>query len=282
MAVVIGIASDEHCRSTVGLISPGGVPLSDGGHYTPSKGQRWLWDNWLKGWEMVGELAAKHSAPVWWVNNGDLVDGFHHQTPQVVSIDSVPEREVVRSVLDVPLDLDPERVFMVRGTESHVGPNASSEESIARALSDSYTIEADPDTGNFSWWHLMMECEGVFLDFTHHGRTGMRPWTQWNATALLAAQITMERVRSGDRIPDLAIRSHYHRHADSYDAHPVRVIQTPAFQLATAYVHKRVPESLADIGMLAIVVDGDHFEVHKSLHIPSRGHVWKASQKQSF
>ena len=122
----------------------------------------------------------------------------------------------------------------------------------------------------------MMEVEGVFVDVLHHGRTGYRPWTHWNATALLAAQITMERVKGGERLPNLAIRSHYHRHSDSYDAQPVRVIQTPAFQTASAYVHKRVPESLADVGMIAVVVDGDRYEVHKHIVQPSRGHVWKA------
>jgi len=207
MAVILGIASDEHCRSTIGLIHPLGVPLSDGGHYTPSKGQHWLWTAWVRGWDMVADLAEKHNAPVWWINNGDLVDGDHHNTPQIVSRDSVPEREIVRRVLDVPLGLNPERTFIIRGTESHVGPNASSEESIARALSDSYPVEVEPETGNFSWWHLMMEVEGVFVDVLHHGRAGYRPWTQQNATNLLAAQITMERVANGERLPDLAIRS---------------------------------------------------------------------------
>jgi hypothetical protein len=84
-------------------------------------------------------------------------------------------------------------------------------------------------------------------------------------------------VKAGERLPDLAIRSHYHRYSDSYDAQPVRVIQTPAFQTATAYVHKRVPESLADVGMIAVVVDGDQYEVHKSIKKPPRGKTWTAA-----
>lgn len=257
-------------------MSPKGVYHDDGQWLGPSKGQGWLWDCWLSFWDMVDGLKGKHSAEAWWVNNGDLTDGpLHHGTYQTSAITNAMEREVVRDVLDTPLDLGLERIFLIRGTESHVGKGAAQEEGIAKALSDDWPVEPE-DERRFSWWHLMMECEGVFLDFTHHGRTGLRPWTHWNATNLLAAQIVMERVKGDERIPDLAIRSHYHRHSDSYDAQRCRVIQTPAYQLATSYVHKRVPESLADIGGIAIVVDGDNYEVHKDIHKPSRGKVWTA------
>jgi len=281
VATIIAITSDEHCGSSVGLMSPKGVYHDDGQWTGPSKGQTWLWDCWRRTWDMVAELQSKYSADVFWINNGDLVDGpLHHSTYQTSAITRAMEREVVRDVLDVPLGLNLRRLFFVRGTESHVGKGAAQEEGIAKALSDDWPVEPETDR-RFSWWHLMMECEDVFLDCTHHGRSGQRPWTQWNATALLAAQITLERVKSGERLPDLAIRSHYHRYADSYDAQPVRVIQTPAFQLATSYVTKVVPESLADIGGIAIVVDGDQYEVHKQLFIPSRGRVCKKSANVS-
>jgi hypothetical protein len=277
MAVVIAVTSDTHIRSTVGLCSPRGVALDDGGWYKPSKAQLWLWDIWQEGWERVGECAAKSGAPVWWVSNGDIGDGDHHQTSQLASRNPVAESELVRDALAVPLEgLGPERIFIVRGTASHVGESACVEERTARGLSKNWPVQWADEPHQASWWHLMMECEGVYLDFLHHGRTGYRPWTHWNATALLAAQITMERVKGGERIPNLAIRSHFHRHSDSYDAQPCRVIQTPAFQLGTAYVHQKVPESLADIGMIWIVVDGDHYEVHKHLVQPSRGNLWRA------
>lgn len=277
MAKVIAVTSDTHCRSTVGLISPKGVVLDDAGTYRPSKAQRWLWDRWLKGWQMVERLMDKHKAGLYWINNGDLVDGDHHGTYQIVSKNPIAEREIVRDVLDVPLGLGPESIFIVRGTESHVGGGASSEESIARALSDDWPVEMCEETQTYSWWHLMMEEEGVFIDALHHGRTGYRPWTHVNATLLLAAQITMERFENGERVPDLAIRSHFHTHTDSYDAHPCRVIQTPAFQLGTAYVKRRVPEKLADVGMIAIVVDDGHYHVEKNITRPSRGKTWKAA-----
>lgn len=279
MAVVITVASDQHCGSTVGLISDKPITYDDGGSYLPSPGQLWLWDAWRSGWDKAAECAARNNADLWFVNNGDLTDGpRHHGTHQSVGL-HIQEREIVRDVLDYPLLLDQtiKRIFIVRGTESHVGPGAASEEGIAKALSDDWPVEGCPEPRTMSWYHLMMDVEGVFLDFLHHGRTGYRPWTHWNATNLLAAQIVMERIKNDERIPDLAIRSHFHRHSDSHDAQKTRVIQTPALQLATSYVYRRVPESLADVGMIWILVDDGHYEVYKDLHVPSRGPVWTAA-----
>jgi len=277
MAVVIAVASDEHCGSTGGLMADKPITYDDGGTYHPSPGQLWLWNAWRDGWDQAAECAARNNAELWWVNNGDLTDGpRHHGTHQSVGMHG-EEREVVRDVLDYPLlKCGIKKIFMVRGTESHVGPGACAEEGIAKALSDDWPVEGCPEPPTMSWYHLMMDVEGVFLDCLHHGRTGYRPWTHWNATALLAAQITMERVKTGDRIPDLAIRSRFHRHSDSYDAQPCRVIQTPAFQLATSYVHRRAPESLADVGMICVLIDDGLYEVHKHIVTPSRGHVWTA------
>ena len=275
MAVVIAVTSDTHIRSTVGLCSPKGVALDDGGWYKPSKAQLWLWDIWEEGWERAGECAAGLGADLWWVNNGDLGDGDHHNTSQIVSRNPVAESELVRDALAVPLEgHGPKRIFIIRGTDSHVGQSACVEERAARGLSKSWPVEWCDHPHQASWWRLQMECEGVFLDFLHHGRTGYRPWTHWNATNLLAAQIVMEAVNADERIPDLAIRSHFHRCSDSYDAQRCRVIQTPAFQLGTSYVNQRVPESPADIGMIWIVCDDGHYEVHKHLRKPKRAAVW--------
>jgi len=302
MAVLLAVTSDEHCGSTVGLCSPKPILYDDGGEYHASPGQLWLWDCWRRGWDAAAECAQKHDAELWWVNNGDLTDGpGHHGTHQSISALHTQEREVVRDVLDYPLALDLKRIFIIRGTESHVGKGASSEEGIAKALSDDWPVESCEETGTASWWHLMADIEGVYVDVLHHGRTGYRPWTQANATNLLAAQIVAERVKEkynllkelrkakGEnkksiheriedwRLPDLALRAHFHRHSDSYDAHPTRVIQGPAFQLATSYVHRRVPESLADVGMYWILIDDGSYSVFFDIHQPSRGRIWTAA-----
>ena len=50
---MIAVVSDLHCGSTVGLHPPEETPLDDGGAYTPSKAQGWLWSHWLAYWKRV-------------------------------------------------------------------------------------------------------------------------------------------------------------------------------------------------------------------------------------
>lgn len=272
-AVVIAVVSDLHAGSTVGLCPADGIDLDDGGRYEPSMAQRWLWQCWTEYWEAVRDARKANRAKLYIVLNGDLVDGNHHGTTQIVSGNMDVQLAVARACLEVPKALRPDCWFVVRGTESHVGPSAQAEEGIARHLG----AEKDPDTGTRSWWHLRMDVLGHRLDFAHHGRTGYRSWTRWNATQLLAADIALTHLQDGETPPKLAIRSHFHRYADSYDAQPVRVIQTPAFQLATAYVHRRVPESLADIGGIIITLRPGSFDVRPVLYKPRRSTVWIAA-----
>lgn len=277
MPVCVVVTSDQHARSTVGLISPKGVALDDGGRYRPSKAQLWLWDHWRAAWERAVEEAHRAGAELWWVNNGDLVDGDHHHTYQIVSRNSIQEREIVRDILDVPLSYSPKHIFIVRGTETHTGPAASAEESIARALSDDWPVEWQSDPHTASWWHLMLEAEGVLLDFMHHGRVGWRPWTMAGQVGNLAAQIVFERANAGEPIPHIAVRSHYHRYADTGDLFRCRLIQTPAWQLATSYVRRVVPESLADIGLVWILIDDGTYRVGAYVTRPQRGEIWRVS-----
>jgi hypothetical protein len=177
-----------------------------------------------------------------------------------------------------PLLLEPDRMFFVRGTEAHVGKSAAYEERIARGLQkDGRPVEGDPDTGTASWWHLRMDVNGLLLDVAHHGRTGMREHTRANAANLYAHDILLSHVKSGDPVPGLCIRGHFHKWMDSHDAAPVRVIGLPCWQLKTAFAHRIAADSMADIGGLIVVVDEDGtYEVEKVKFPYKRGHTWKA------
>jgi len=75
---------DLHINSTVGLLKPS-IILDDGGEYRASKGQRWLWRNWLNFWDEVQEVKKKNKAQVWTVFNGDVFDinGRHIQSQNI-------------------------------------------------------------------------------------------------------------------------------------------------------------------------------------------------------
>lgn len=274
---LLAVVSDLHAGSTVAVCPPR-IELDDGGAYEASRGQLWLWQNWLDYWERVKRVRDEHKADLYVLFNGDMVEGDHHHTYQILSRHPGAQSEVVRQVTSIPLDLSPDRVFVVRGTESHVGSGGSGEEGVAKSWRDhAVPVEGDPDHGTLSWWHLRALLRGSLIDCTHHGRTGFRPWTEGNASRLLAQQIFFEHAARHERWPDLAIRSHFHRFNDSgwLPRQPVRVVQTPAWQLSTSYVHKRHPEGLADIGGLIVLLrEGEVPEVRPVLYEPSRGPIW--------
>ena len=85
----------------------------------------------------------------------------------------------------------------------------------------------------------------------------------------------MEHALRRERHPDLAIRSHRHQYGDSFAAFPTRVIQTPAFQLKTAFGHKVAANNIADIGGILLLLhpDGQH-EVTPVLFQPSLPKAW--------
>lgn len=274
--LVVAVVSDLHCGSTVGLHPPEETPLDDGGAYTPSKAQGWLWSHWLAYWKRVREAAKGAELHV--ILNGDAVDGDHHGTTQIVSRHPGTQVEILKMCWLPVLEATRIKSFaVVRGTEVHVGPNGSAEESFARWIAArGITVPRDPGTKTHSQWHFKGDYGGVVVDATHHGRMGGRPWTKLSGVGTLAAQIVMEYAQDRQQPPDLALRSHYHQVTDTHNAFPTRVIQTPAWQLATSFVHRIAPESLADVGGVIVSIAGGTYDVETYVARPARTPTWKA------
>lgn len=250
---VWAIVSDLHCGSTLGLCNPEGVQLDDGGMYMPSREQSKLWDCWLEYWKLVRE-SLKFGDKLIVAINGDMVDGSHHKTTQIVT-GNLPatQHNLALSVLSPALALGPREIVVIRGTEAHVGGSAAYEERLASDLN----AVPDPLSGARSHWHFQANSHGTLLDFAHHGRLGQRPWTKMTGPATLAAQITLACAKHGSPIPHYALRSHYHQWADSGDNYACRVVQMAGWQLSTAFVHRIAAGSLPEIGGLILSCSDD-------------------------
>lgn len=276
--VLIAVTSDQHAGSTVALCPPR-IELDDGGAYQASKAQVWLWQCWQAFWKRAADVRKAHGAELYQVFNGDAVEGHHHRNTHVIANNPNAQAMVWTEAARVPLALAPDHLFIVRGTEAHVGSEASAEERIADGLRrDKRPIVPDPDTGTASWWHLRAEIGGLLFDFAHHGRTGQREHTRANAAALHAYDIVLSHLNTGDRIPNLCVRSHYHRFNDSGNASPhTRVLTTGAWQLKTGHVHKVAADTLADIGGFLILVKDGRYHVERVQYKAERGSVWRAA-----
>lgn len=263
--ILIAITSDQHAGSTVGVCPPEGVRLDDGGTYHPSKPQLWLWECWESYWEKVARFRKETKSSLWAVFNGDLVDGDHHGTHQIISRNPDAQHYVAKRVFDQALARSPVRKFVVRGTEAHVGSGGSAEEALAKLMQ----AERDEETHTWSRWRLRLNVYGKRLDFQHHGRMGNTPWTRPNNMNALAAKIYMEHTLKGLEHPHIAVRSHVHQVGDSHDAFPTRVLITPSWQLKTGFVHKVVPEAIADVGGIMILIQPDgEVTVVKDIYTP--------------
>jgi len=253
------VVSDLHINSTVGLICPS-IILDDGGEHRPSKGQRWLWRNWIDFWEGIPKGC-------WLVINGDLADkDIKLRAYQNITRNPSTIQKMVRDTMAPALD-KAERVFVIRGTGAHTGKSGHLEEEFAK------DIGAVPyDKKIYSWWWLLLECEGVVFDIMHHASLGRKPWTTPNALNSLAAELVIRYARG--RLPDVAVRSHNHRFAETGQNYPIRVVATPAWQLSTEYSN-RIAAAPADIGGVIFKCNQGVYTMDVRQYQPERSRPWK-------
>lgn len=279
---IIVACGDQHCGSTVGLMHPNGVYHDDGLHISPSKYQRWLWEKHEEFLDKVEQIRASEPDSVlhYW-NTGDLVDGDHHNTTQIVGRAQGMHVSVARDVLEKGvLALEPDYVHIMRGTPSHVGAESGLEKGVAQLIEDAgHKLVRDHDTGSLTWRILRAEIGGVTFDVRHHGRAGQREHTRRSYQSIYAFDIWASYTTTGAEAPDIAVRSHKHKFMDSgYDHRGVtRAVATPAWQLATEYVHKLAIESLADIGGVVFVCRNGECSVKPILFTPERPKIWRPS-----
>jgi hypothetical protein len=124
------------------------------------------------------------------------------------------------------------------------------------------SINAVMDGDNYSWYHLLLNIEGVTMEFAHHISLGAAPWTKLSSPSRIANETILQYYNSFQTVPNLVIRSHKHRYADTFNNYRTRVIVTPAWQLTTAYVYTFSPASIADIGGLHILLDEGNYDVN--------------------
>lgn len=270
MTTTLAIVADLHVNSTVGLCTPV-VNLDDGGTYHASPSQRWLHSCWLDFCAKVQASPGRKVAII----NGDVGElDTKRRSYQLISPNKAT---IVSLVLDVlsPLIEVVDQVYITRGTCAHTGKSAWLEEAVASDI----TNVVRESKAAASWWHIRSVCEGVRLDIAHHAQMGGLPWTEKHAALRLAEKLMWRyAITHGQPPPHLAIRSHNHRTADSYNNYDTRVLFTPAWCLPTEYNYRAGHENdLADYGgMLVTCQDGAYTYDEPVLYHPAESRrLWK-------
>jgi len=265
MKTALVFVGDTHVNSTVGLC-PGPIDRDDGGIYSPSKSQEWLWDEWLKFTKRIKKLRGIKR--LYLIVNGDWCDVNNHSSFQLITSNPAT---IVEAMIDAikPVQNLADRVYVIRGTETHVGGAGYLEEMAASYIG----AEKDPNNpNNHSMWLLEGTFERVNVLATHHpGTNSMRPWTQGNG-ANRAAAMVMDYYYESKWKPDLAVFNHVHHNEDSFDNHPVRVIFNRCWTLKNAFDF-RIGFGIKReaLGGLIVTADGGEYEVIKhKVVVPER------------
>ena len=231
------VVSDLHSGCRFGLCPDERIPLDGGGWYEPSPLQRKVAAWWGEFWtEFVPHATRREPFAV--VINGDALEGVHHRTTTQVSQNMADQHEIARRLLEPVRDACKGRLWMVRGTEAHVGIAGEHEERLARALGAMTTAEGG-DTR--SHWELVLKLGERRIHFTHHIAVAHSPFTRTSALLREMVNHYVEAGPWGDQPYSMLVRSHRHEH-DEVVEHAafgkITAFSTPAWQLKTPYVYK--------------------------------------------
>jgi len=274
---VVAVVSDLHAGGTTALCPPA-VTMNEGGTYRQSKLQGWLWVNYLAYWDMIDELlAAPETQPRFiMVLLGDLIEGLHHKRTQLWTTNLNTQGKAAEEALQEGYKRNPDHMFFVRGTATHVGDEGLMEEAIAQNFG-----AVGPREGVYSWYHLQLDINSIISDYLHHGSGSGREWTKANPVNNQAADLGLNYFERGEKPPDVAFRAHVHQKGDSYDNFKIRVISLPSWQLSTEFGHKIGRGKQLPIGSVALLIGDSIYDVESYYRWSPGVEPWKIESKDT-
>lgn len=240
MTILINI-SDMHVGSDVALATDR-VFSKDNAHHN-NKIQTILLDWWNNATRRVIEFAKNEDCIL--LVGGDCNDGDgHHDTAQTWG--TAREQAMVAAELIAPVARVCRKTYMLRGTRAHTGERSEFDEYVA------LEIGAETD------YHWRLDVDGHLIDWAHHCTLPKDPRSHEAALERQASQIARRYRLANERIPDLILRQHVHRHAIGYSG-KIKMVTGLGWKLRDDYLAQIDPIGLYAIGLL--VIDAATLEV---------------------
>lgn len=261
------VISDTHIGSNAGLCPPEGYELPDNNIYMQNKFQETTWLYWEHFWKKWIPKMVEKSEKVIIVINGDLIDGSHHETVNIMST-SLPYQQIAAIKVFKQID-HYDGLYVVRGTEAHAGKGATSEEMIARDIG-----AINPNgSSNCSDYQLWLSVDKVTFHIAHHiGVTSSAAYeTSAPMRELVAALV--EASQWGQTLPQIVVRSHRHRFVPvsiPSQHGRIRCVITPGWQLRTPNVERIDRMRIPHVGGVLFQVEDDQCQtIEKIYPLPS-------------
>lgn len=259
--VVLACVNDLHVGSPFAL-SPARWLLHDGNAWTPNELQERILAHWCACWQRIAQLRKGARLVVLVV--GDVVEGIHHDTTQVVTARLDTQEAMSVACIETALKLAKFRrgdsIYFVSGTEAHDGAGCQSLERVARNV---LCLDAN-DSHRATYNTLQRTVNGVRFDITHKPGSGpgSRAQTSGNAFQAWLKSLYLADLEVG-AWPRYVLTAHYHvylkRHVWSITNN--NIVMTgyimPSWKLADDYVQRVAPFGLCNVGMLAFDVTAD-------------------------
>lgn len=253
--------SDLHVGSHKGLLHPGFVS-HEGTAIGQNEIQKWLWSAWEDCWKWAKDVVGKEDFIL--VINGDVVDGNHHGSKEIWSVDEGDHLAAAADIL-VEVGKDAKAVYITEGTESHT---KGMEHALAKILRLK-GVKVVTDGRRGAWESLHLKVSDSLCEFDHHMPTSMRSYLEASALSITLGDIRNQRARSGAESPRVIVRSHRHRFGLYEDGYGM-MVALPAWQGLTRFGRKVVPGAMPQCGLVILDWRGSEGNctptVHKRLH----------------
>jgi hypothetical protein len=261
MKAIITI-SDTHIGSTIGLCPLTGLVLPDGGRYMPNKFQTTLLKYWAHFWDKFVPKQIRGAKETIIVLNGDLIDGFHHNTINIATPSTDKQRDAAIEMFK-PLEKFGE-IFVTRGTEAHSGPGSEAEEGIAKGLNC-----AQNEIGEYSNWQHWIDIDDVIFQFAHH--IGVTSSAAYESSAPMREMVAglVEAAQWDRNLPDVFVRSHRHRFIPiSIPSKRGRIhsVITPGWQLRTPFTERIDRMRMPHIGGVVFLVENNRCMIEEKIY----------------
>lgn len=280
----VSVFGDTHAGSDAGLMVSDKVKSTNGAEHGISPASKWLREFFLRHLEREAEAAKDHDMKVV-VIMGDVCDGgFHHKNLNHYSLDPTVERQIALDIVETAVEaLEPDLIFSLLGSGSHVGNAGEREEAVGSWLAGRYGDRFQrPNDYRYGWGRVKAEWGGVRFDCKHEGRMGRLENTResYFVRAMEEVYQSYVKYKDVDWVPDVALRAHNHKFVQTPDVAPHKRgllgFGLPCYQLDTYWANQKF-ETRPDIGMLGLTCqDGmvrDRFpQVEHPIH---REPVWK-------
>jgi hypothetical protein len=194
--------------------------------------------------------AARGGKRVRLVHDGDAIDGDHHHSGDVCTLNQMEQADIhIQLMAEFQKRIGwqaGDELYYTRGTQTHV---EEYENYIGREMN------AVANGDSFMWDLLRLKTNGVTAWFVHHGPGRGEGANEGNTMRNWLRNIYMEAVKDGRPVPDILYTGHVHNPTYStyiwrreMEFRTMHGVILPSWQAKTVYAHMRAPVQVNKIG----------------------------------